>query len=217
MAVLFIICIALQTSYVIFANKKKFVIALICKTLASVCFVGLGYYGYSISNDISNKWFIYGLLFDAIGDVLLGVRNIVLHDQMFLIGTLSFMVGHVFYIVALIPRIASILTITMACAIVIGIGLYCFFMKVCKFSKALTIVGFFYTILMVSIGIMGIAAYLHMNTTKNLTYMFGAILFMMSDTILVLHNFSKRKNWMHPVYSTLYYVGQMLIALSMSL
>ena len=52
-------------------------------------------------------------------------------------------------------------------------------------------------------------------TSGSLLYMIGAILFTASDIILIFNTFTKDgKAWMRPTNLILYYLGQLLIALS---
>ena len=92
------ICLVGQASYIYFNTKKKNLIALLSKTLASLCFLCFAYFNSAFSFNL----IVIGMIFDMIGDVLLGLRNLFKENAMFYAGAASFMIGHIFYIFALL-------------------------------------------------------------------------------------------------------------------
>lgn len=65
------------------------------KTSASICFVAIGLLAFSLDSSYS-RWIILGLVFGAIGDVALLFDS----QRAFLIGLVSFLLGHIGYVVA---------------------------------------------------------------------------------------------------------------------
>ncbi len=67
----------------------------VCKPLASAAFVTLGMLAYDSAHTYS-QWIVLGLLLGAGGDVALMFRS----SQSFLLGLVSFLLGHIAYVVA---------------------------------------------------------------------------------------------------------------------
>lgn len=210
-----ILCILGQSLYIRFANKKKYLLGLVCKSVASICFLLIGIIGYKTYDIIFNHYVVLGFIFDLIGDVLLALRNIVLHDEMFFTGTISFMIGHIFYVLALTSVINNKLILCLFIGILLGIAIYLQFYFVCKIPKAFKIVGIFYTSLLSIIFVLSLCHYINNPIRCNLMFMIGSILFSLSDYTLIYNCFGKKKWWMHPLYSFLYYIAQLIIGFSM--
>ena len=209
-------CILGQLGYIFFSEKKKFVVALLCKTFASLCFCIIGFINYSANNNFANKLIIYGLIFDSIGDVFLGLRNLFAKDLMFVSGSLSFMAGHIFYILFFVRSISNYF-LYMIIGSIIGLIIYIIIIKICELKSVYKVIGIIYCLMIYIICLLGVGLYLESNIFRNLLIMIGVLLFTCSDTILIVYNFYQKKHWMHPVYSGLYYIAQIVIALSIGL
>lgn len=213
--VLSIICLLCQFGYLYYLYQKSFKVALVSKTLASLCFILIGCRAYLSNNSELALLIVIGMIFDGLGDVFLGIRNIAFKEKMFLFGTFSFMIGHVFYLVALIYiNRTDLLWVILAGALMTAIFFY-FALRHCKLRKSQYVILPIYALMIYSIMVYGIFIYVKSGSVNHLLFMVGTIMFACSDTILSFYNFGKRKGWMHPVYSLLYYVGQLLIAFSL--
>lgn len=214
--VLIIGCFLGQIGYILFSERKKYTVALISKTFASICFCIIGFINYSINTNYSNKLIIYGLIFDSIGDVFLGLRNLFAKDLMFVSGSISFMVGHIFYILYFINSFSDYFLYVVIGSI-IGLIVYTIINIICKLKPVYKIIGIVYCLMIYIICLLGVGLYLENGLYRNLLAMIGVLLFACSDTILIVYNFYQKKHWMHPVYSGLYYLAQIIIALSIGL
>lgn len=213
--VLLILCLICQFGYLYFLHQESFKIALASKTLASLCFIIIGYRAYLSSHSDLALLIVIGMVFDGLGDVFLGIRNIAFKEKMFLYGTFSFMIGHVFYLVALIyVNRTDLLWIILISVLMSSIFFY-FANRYCRLRKSQYVILPTYALMIYSITVYSVFNYYKSNNINNLLFMFGAIMFACSDTILSFYNFGKRKGWMHPVYSFLYYAGQLFIAFSL--
>ena len=104
--VLCLIGMAFQAAFITAEYKKSLVWALILKGTASVVFTLIGYIGYKACGDAYfGKMVFLGLLFGAIGDVLLNLRFLTqkYSQPVFLAGIAAFLTGNIMYLVALIP------------------------------------------------------------------------------------------------------------------
>lgn len=209
------LCLFFDVLYIISCTKKKNIIGLIVKTLAALCFIAIGYFGY-LDNKSSFSYFILlGLILDGMGDLFLALRNIFAKNITFFIGTLCFLAGHIMYIRGLFLIENNYLIFCIILGIFLGALLFYLFNKVCRFGKALYIVGIAYTSIIMVMACLSVGVYMSNQITSNLVFMLGAGLFVSSDIILILYNFSKKEKWMHPIYSVLYFVAQILISFSL--
>lgn len=209
------LCLIFDIVYIISKAKKKNIIGLIGKVLAALCFIVIGYFGY-LDNPTTYRYFILlGLLLDGIGDLFLGLRNLFAKNVMFLLGTLSFLAGHVMFIRALLLLENANLVLWLVAGVLEEALIFYLFNRVCRFHKIYYIVGIAYACLIMIMANLAIGVYMTSNLLSDYIFMIGAGLFVASDIILVLYNFSKKDKWMHPVYSLLYFIAQILISFSL--
>lgn len=209
------LCLFFDILYIVFNAKKKNIIGVIVKVLAALCFIAIGNFGYLDSKTIFSYYVLLGLLFDGIGDLFLGLRNIFGKNVNFLVGSLCFIAGHVMYIRALFLLENQYLIACIIVGVFLAAGLFYLFAKACRINKIFTVVGIAYTSIIMIMVTMSVGVYLSNQIDSNLIFMIGACLFLSSDSILILYNFSKKEKWMHPIYSVLYFVAQILISYSL--
>lgn len=209
------LCLFFDVLYIVCKAKKKNIIGLFAKTLAAICFIAIGYLAYSLNKTPFITIVLMGLLLDGLGDLFLALRNIFAKNLMFLIGALCFLAGHIMFIRALYMLENVYLLNCIIVGIITGAILFYLFNKTCRFSKIFTIVGIAYTSIIMIMLSMAVGVYFTNRIDSNLMFMLGAGLFVSSDIILILYNFSRKDKWMHPVYSILYFVAQVLISFSL--
>ena len=209
----------LQALFIKSEHEEKYLLADILKGAASLMFVLIGYNAFQIVNNPFNRQFFYGLLFGMIGDILLNLRYVFpKHGQkIFLAGILAFLIGHVLYLVALIPQARHV---WIWYCIIIGAlaagGLLAYIFKTMEVKKAFKIFGVFYlgaVFIMTAIAL-GIAIFTP--TRRAIIYAIGAVLFTASDVVLIFNTFSGVSKFSLRIANlTLYYIGQILIACSL--
>ena len=211
------LCILFDIAYIVCKSKDKNIVGLLVKTAAAACFLQIGNLGYM--NHQTNYAFIImcGLGLDAIGDICLGLRNLFLKNLFFVLGSSFFLAGHVVFINALFPYAGNYKLECIIAGIILGTLLLTILSKVCRLSRTYTILGMLYCIMISIMVSLGIGVYLTNKTVSDLLFMMGAVLFVSSDIILILYNFSKKEKWMHPIYSILYFIAQILISFSLNL
>lgn len=216
---LIFIGIVLQALFIKTEHEEKYLAADILKGLASAMFVLVGYNACLFSNSVYNRQLLIGLIFGMIGDILLNLRYVFpKHGQkIFLSGILAFLIGHIMYLIALIPR-ARHLWLFVIIGVIAAAGLLAYIFKTMEVKKAFKIFGVFYlgaVFVMCSIAI-GIAIF---NPSQgSLVFAIGAILFTASDVVLIFNTFSGVTRFsLRIINLSLYYIGQMLIAYSMFL
>ena len=214
-----IIGFILQALFIKVEHEEKYLPAVILKGSASLMFVLVAYNAYLVVNNIFNKQFLIGLIFGMIGDILLNLRYLFpKHGQkIFLLGIVAFLIGHIIYLLALLPQARHVWVWHFAIlGGLVAAGLLIYIFKTMEVKKAFKIFGIFYlgaVFIMTSIAI-GIAIF---NPTKrSIIYAIGAIFFTASDVILIFNTFSGVSKFSRRILNlSLYYLGQVLIAISL--
>lgn len=219
----------LQAAFIIVEHKKLYVPAVVLKGSASVLFCAIGYWsmiicysGCEVTEVIGNlpKLIFAGLIFGAIGDILLNLRFVFekIGQKMFLAGIAAFLTGHILYLVAIIP-ISQSLWICIAAGAFLAAIILALIFKAFEVKFAFKIFGVLYigaVVIMTAIAIgncitSGFASF-------QLTYAIGAILFTASDLVLIINTFGTKTTFgLRITNLSLYYIGQILIATSLFL
>lgn len=211
---------ALQGAFIYSEYKEKHVRADVLKGLASLCFVMIGVFAYlpHAGQYPMGLKILWGLVFGLIGDVVMNLRFILKGDagqKAFLGGILAFLIGHVLYLMALIPC-----TTHLVWCIVIGgllsAGLLAYIFKTMEVKIAFKIFGIFYLSAVIIMTVIGIDIAAVTMKARDVVYAIGAVLFTASDIILIFNTFGGESKFSRRITNlSLYYVGQLLIAGSM--
>ena len=205
--------------FIYFEKNEKYTIAVILKGLASLMFVLLGFFcAERTGNNEFSKVVKIGLILGLVADVLLNLRFVFKENGklVFLVGILVFLSGHIFYLLALLPTVNNKIV-----PLVIGIVLTAIIIKwiftQIEAQKAFKIFGIFY---IGAIVIMNCFAFANLianpSNMRYIIFTIGAILFLISDIVLILNTFGKTSKFSFRVTNlSLYYLGQLLIAISM--
>lgn len=216
---LILLGLVLQSLFIKVEHEEKYLLADILKGSASLIFVLIGYQAFLVTNNAFNRLFLYGLIFGMIGDILLNLRYVFpKHGQkIFLVGILAFLIGHILYLLALIPQARHVwIWYCIAIGALAAICLLIYIFRTMEVKPAFKIFGVFYlgaVFIMTAIAI-GIAIFVP--NRRSVLYAIGAVLFTASDVVLIFNTFSGvTKFSMRIANLSLYYLGQILIACSM--
>ena len=211
--------IILQALFISVEHNGKLVLADILKGSAAFMFVLIGYNAYLVTNNPFNKQLLLGLFFGMVGDILLNLRYIFPEkgQKIFIAGIVAFLIGHIMYLVALIPQAHyDWLKYCVIIGIIVAALLLLYIFKTMEVKTVFKIFGVFYlgaVFVMCSIAI-GIAIFVP--TRRSIIYAIGAVLFTVSDVILIFNTFSGTTRFSLRICNLfMYYIGQILIALSM--
>lgn len=222
--------IILQALFIKVEHDEKYVAADILKGSAALMFVIVGFMGMNkgLNPGFAGRIFT-GLVFGMIGDILLNLRFVFEKQgqKIFLAGILAFLIGHIMYLVALIPY-AKHLIIDIITGALLAAALLAYIFKTMEVKMAFKIFGVVYlgaVIIMTVIAIdtaifpqanMFSAVPEAYNNISPLIYAIGALLFTASDIVLIFNTFSGVTKFSLRITNlSLYYLGQMLIALSL--
>ena len=218
---LIIVGFLLQILFIKTEHEKKYLLAVILKGSASLCFVIIGYLAYTRANNPFNELFFIGLLFGLIGDVLLNLRFVFEKQgqKIFLIGIVAFLIGHILYLLGLIPQAQHIwIWYCVSLGALAAGGLLAYIFKTMDVKPAFKIFGIFYLGAVFIMTAIAIGIGIFTPSTRALVYALGAVLFTASDVVLIFNTFSGVTKFSLRITNlTLYYIGQILIACSLFL
>lgn len=144
---------------------------------------------------------IIALIFCAIGDYTI---------QWFLIGLISFLIGHLFYIYAFSSILRLKKLTKLQYALIIYAVLMIAFLGGTLFYKGEIVLAIMVILYIVVIVTMGLTAV----RTQLKFAIFGALLFILSDSILAINKFIISVPFSHVLIMLTYYSAQILLALS---
>ena len=208
----------LQICFIYLEQQKKYVPAVIQKGAASLVFVLIGFLGLSVATiPTFAKVVVAGLIFGLIGDVCLNLRFVLekAGKKIFLGGILAFLIGHILYLVALIPLAAKVWVWLLSGVLVAAALLYWILTSV-EAEKAFKIFGIVYIGAIMLLNCAAIGNLIVSPSAFTAVFAAGAVLFLLSDIVLILNTFGKEtKQSLRVTNISLYYAGQILIALSL--
>ena len=215
--VLLVLCAVLARIFLIEEAKEEYVKAVILKGLASLCFVIIGFTcdpGGHVPNLI-----VAGLVIGCVADVMLNLRMVFKEkgQLIFLVGILVFLTGHIMYLAAVLPlcpyKPACIISGLMLTAL-----LMVWIFKRITAKPAFKIFGVVYIGAIMLLNCVAIGNAIAEQSPFNIVFAIGAVLFLVSDIVLILNTFgSEFRQSLRNTNISLYYAGQLLIAFSLSL
>ena len=214
------LCLILMVAFIVAEHRESWASGVILKGLASLCFVILGILGNLQASDTRFSGFVIaGLAVGAVADVLLNLRYVYKRwgTLLFATGTLVFLIGHVLYTVAVWPRAAiPWLFVILGCVATFFIMRW-IFSKI-EAARALKIIGIFYIGIVVVLNCLALSALFAQAGAQRAVFLAGTLLFLVSDIVLILNTFGGNPQFRRRIVNlTLYYIGQILIALSLQL
>ena len=215
------ICLALAAVFIVIEKAKSYVIADVIKGVASAFFVVLGVMSAFFSNDVTfARWIVVGLVLGAIADVLLNLRYVFEGSRAqlaFMAGIAVFLLGHVAYIVACLPYCRWLPLAIVAGVVLSALLLYWIFSQI-EAKFAFKAFGVFYIGAIVILNCIALVSLVAAPSQHWLMFFGGTIFFLVSDVVLILNTFGPKQHFsMRVANLMLYYVGQLMIALSLQL
>lgn len=214
--------IVIQTVFIIVEYKKRYLPAVILKGCASIAFIVLGTLSAQTAMDQSfASLIVAGLVMGGIGDICLNLRFVLekAGKKIFLLGVAAFLIGHILYLAALIPLAGASVIFSLPAGAVAAALLLAWLLKQMEVKGAFKIFGIVYIGVVVLMTAVAASLFIMQpESTRFLMFMIGAILFTASDVVLVFNLFGKTKHKaLRATNLSLYYLGQLLIALSLQL
>lgn len=197
---------------------------LIFKSVSSLCYLLTAVFAL-IGNSQAFKYgslIIMGGALGLVGDILLDLKGIYKEQERIYLkgGFIFFLVGHIFYISAVIYSLKIKWYIVLICAVIsVGIGIATVLMaNVMKvhYGAFRRIVAFYCSFLAMTTVISVASAIITRFQKGYLLMAIGAVMFLLSDAVLSNTFFGRGKDKRHHLFINhfLYYAGQYLIAAS---
>jgi len=215
-----IIGFAIQIVFILVENKKKYLPAVILKGSAALIFIIIGVLSMQLaSNHSFARLVVIGILLGGIGDVLLNLRFVFEKSgqKIFLLGIAAFLSGHIMYLAALI-MLSNNLLVSLICGVIAAVLLLRWiFSKIGEVQKAFKMFGYVYIGAIVLMTAVAIGNFISQpGSTSALLYVIGAVFFTASDVIMIFNTFGGTQKFsMRAANLSLYYLGQLLIAISL--
>ena len=216
-----VLCAGLVTIFLMAFYKGKFTKALIFKGLSSLCFITLGVVCFAtVEFSLPKLLILIGLCLGIIGDEILALCQIYPnHDSVhFIGGGVFFIVGHLFYMSAMIlTGNVSRIALLISYAIILPISFLYesknrFYVGDMKVSLRL------YMCVVVLFSAFGVAFFVGQPGLGRLFIALGGILFAISDNILFAYKLHDNTRFYRNIaLHVAYYLAQMLIACSIAL
>lgn len=210
--------LVLASCFMYVEYKKKFVVAVVLKGVASFCFVLFGILsGFLGSDSLFVNRIIIGLVLGGIADVLLNLRFVFEKNEkkIFLVGILFFLSGHILYLAALIPRCDALWLCLVIGIVLTGLVLAWMFSKI-TVGRAFKIFGILYIGAIMLMNSVAFGVLIAFPSIHSVLFVIGALLFLVSDVVLILNTFGPvQQQKLRVTNLSLYYIGQLLIGLSL--
>ncbi|MBP3894042.1 MAG: lysoplasmalogenase [Atopobiaceae bacterium] len=215
------ICLVIAAVFIAIEKARFYLVADVIKGVASAFFVALGVLGAFMCNDpVYARTIVIGLVLGAIADILLNLRYVYEGSKAqiaFLVGILVFLAGHIAYIVACVPYCINLWVPIIGGVVLAALLLYWIF-SIVEAKLAFKVFGVFYLGAIVILNCMALFILVTNPTAHWLMFFSGTLLFLVSDVILIINTFGPKASFALRISNLmLYYVGQLLIALSLQL
>ena len=215
--VLCVLCAVLAGVFLSVESRKKYVLAVILKGLASLCFVGIGLL--CSPGTHAAKLIVCGLVIGCIADVLLNLRMVFSEkgQLIFLVGILVFFTGHILYLAA-VTGMSSCLAVCIAAGIILTALLMIWIFKRITAKTAFKVFGVVYIGAIMLLNCIAVGNLITAPSAFTAVFAAGAALFLISDIVLILNTFGGEfRQSLRNTNISLYYAGQILIAFSLLL
>ena len=210
------LCLGLAALFLWQESKKNYLPAVGLKGAASACFVILGLL---LSSETGTaKLITTGLLLGCIADVLLNLRYVFVKkgQLVFLVGILVFLTGHIFYLAAILRGAEHWLLCTVVGVVLTALLMVWIFKRITA-KMAFKVFGVVYLGAIMLLNAVAVGNLIASPSAFTAIFAVGALLFLISDIVLILNTFGKQtKQSLRVTNISLYYVGQLLIALSLA-
>ena len=208
----------LETLFIMRSYKRRDVPSVMLKTMASVVFVLLGLLELRRMGPSLYGWYVVaGLTLGMLGDLLLALRYLgqKLHHFFFAAGSVSFFLGHVVYIAAILTLCPQAWTYAIPIAVVaLGAAGFYAYAKEVRAGKV-TPLGAVYIASVLFMTACALSGAFQTSSRALFMFFLGGLCFSLSDNMHVVLSFGKNDNpYRNAVLHVLYFMAQIFIALS---
>lgn len=217
-AVLALLCVCLGVLFIRAMEQDKQLKATILKGLTTVCCILIAIVAISHSPDKHfARLIVFGLIFGCLGDVLLALRFVFTEkfNTMFLSGAFAFLVGHIFYVLALYSVAPQAWKLALP-LVVVALGFELFNSKKHELDmgKLFAPLGV-YAAFVCFMGCSAVSTCVSAFSIGTLLFAVAGVCFIASDSVLSVQCFGKNPdNRKNRILHVLYWLAQLLISVS---
>lgn len=218
--ILILIGLAVDCLFIVCEFKNKMNSATFLKGLAASFFVILGAVMYRNNPSSYGFLIVLGLLLGMLGDIFLEARMCIegkSSNKVFAVGILSFLAGHILYIVSLLKTNSSAWWIALIiCAVLSLCAIPPLMKKISAPSAGLKFFGYVYLTIVIAMMSSAVAVLVKSGAMIwNILFVIGSVFFVVSDFIMIYNSFGPKKTKVLRATNLLtYYAGQVIIALT---
>lgn len=210
---------ALQGIFIAAEHKEKYVPAVVLKGTAALvfCCIGISAMTTASGNLSFARLVVTGLCFGALGDILLNLRFVFpkAGQKIFLAGVAAFLTGHILYLCAIVPLSRNLVP-CLVLGVLAAAALLTWIFRTLTVKLAFKIFGVLYIGAIVLMTAVAMGNVLTAPGTAAWMHAVGAVLFTLSDIVLIFNTFGSESRFSLRITNlTLYYLGQLLIAFSL--
>lgn len=163
---------------------------------------------YYLNTEKLNKFFSIGLLFSFLGDVFLLRKG----ELYFMLGLLSFLIAHVFYIIMVLKNLSKIKLKTVVIAIIPFVIIFTGLLSVLYTSLGtMKIPVIIYALTISVFGMVSLLLFLQKKSLPSKTLLIGVLFFIVSDSILAINLFHFQLSYFPLLIMMTYVTAQFLI------
>ena len=208
----------LETLFIMRSYRRRDGMSVFLKTAASLVFVLLGLLELRrTGTSVYGELVVAGLTLGMLGDLLLALRFMSkkLHQAFFISGSVSFFLGHIVYIAAILTLCPEAWTYAIPIAIVaLGAAGFYAYAKEVRAGKIMPL-GVVYIAGVLFMTACAAAGAFIASSRALFLFFVGGICFSTSDNMLVVLSFGKNDSpYRNAVLHVLYYMAQIFIALT---
>lgn len=171
-------------------------------------------YLYSISEIKLNKWYVFALVFSFFGDILLLFSG----ELFFMGGLVSFLMAHFLFIKIVISRIKEVNFLKALFSAIPFLAVFGFLIFTLKDSlHEMLAPVIIYGLTISTFGAVSFLDFLNSKSKKSFLMLFGAVIFMISDSLLAINKFYNPAHILEAFVMITYVLAQYLIFRSMIL
>ena len=209
------LCLVIAAVFMYQEKLENYRAAVVLKGFASLCFVIFGVL--AAKEGTISRNIVIGLILGCIADIFLNLRYVfrARGKVIFLIGILIFLAGHVAYLFAVFPMTAKPLVCVIIAVVLTALLMMWIFSRI-EAAMAFKVFGIFYIGAIVLLNVTAGSNLMSSPSAFTGIFAAGCFLFLISDIVLILNTFRPHQKFsLRAVNLTLYYIGQILIAVSL--
>jgi len=169
---------------------------------------------YSSSVLVRNKWYVIALIFSFFGDVFLLYSG----QSLFIMGLVSFLLAHFIFISIVLKRIQKTSFLKIISSVIPFLVVFILLIFGLKESlNEMLLPVIIYGLTISTFGIVSLVDFQNRKSQKSLFMLLGAMVFMISDSVLAINKFYNASHEFEIIIMFTYIIAQYLIFRSMVL